>query len=109
MPTLNDARQHLFAASSSTFLKPYESWADFAANLKTPASVINFIAAYGTHASIVAAGNDLSERRDAATLLVLGDPTLAGAAADAFNAEPMAFLNGQIGMASCRERVCQYG
>jgi Ca2+-binding RTX toxin-like protein len=94
MPTLNEARQQLYAASSSTFLKPYESWADFASNLKTPASVINFIAAYGTHASIVAAGNDLSERRDAATLLVLGDPTLAGAAADAFNAERMAFLNG---------------
>src|SRR3546814_9398727 len=101
MPTLNEARQQLFAASSSTFLKPYESWADFAANLKPPASVINFIAASGTHASIVAAGNDLSERRAAATLLVLGDPTLAGAAADAFHAERLAFLHGpaEIGRA----------
>ncbi len=72
VPTLNDARAQLYAASSSTFLKPYESWADFASNLKTPASVINFIAAYGTHASIVAAGDDASARREAATLLVLG-------------------------------------
>ena len=32
-------------------LKPYESWVDFAANLKHPESLINFIAAYGTHAA----------------------------------------------------------
>src|SRR3546814_15844286 len=94
MPTLNEARQQLFAASSSTFLKPYESWADIAANLKTPASVLNFMAAYRTHSSIVAAGNDLSERRDAATLLVLGPPTLAGAAADAFHAVRLTLRTG---------------
>src|SRR5690606_7459264 len=45
MPTLNHAREQLFAASGSTFVKPYDNWVDFAANLKNPASVINFIAA----------------------------------------------------------------
>src|SRR5690606_29146132 len=50
MPTLNEAREQLYAASNSTFVKPYESWSEFAANLKNSASVINFIAAYGTHA-----------------------------------------------------------
>ena len=73
MPTLNQAREQLYAATSSTFVQPYENWADFAANLKTPASIINFIAAYGTHAAILAAGDDVAARRDAATLLVLGD------------------------------------
>lgn len=72
MPTLNQAREQLYAATNSTFVKPYESWTDFASNLKTPASVINFIAAYGTHSLILAAGDDVADRRAAATLLVLG-------------------------------------
>ncbi|MEW4448918.1 peroxidase family protein [Qipengyuania sp. JC766] len=72
MPTLNDAREQLFDATGSTFLTPYTSWVDFAENLKNPMSVINFIAAYGTHQSILDAGNNVEARRDAATLLVLG-------------------------------------
>ena len=36
MPTLNQAREQLFAATGSTFLTPYDSWTDFAANLKNP-------------------------------------------------------------------------
>ena len=72
MPTLNEARAQLYAASNSSFLKPYENWTDFAANLKTPASVINFIAAYGTHPTILAAGNSVADRRAAAMELVLG-------------------------------------
>ena len=77
MPTLNQAREQLYAASNSTFVKPYESWAEFAANLKTPASIINFIAAYGTHASILSATR--RQRGRAAIALVLA--TAAGAAA----------------------------
>src|SRR5690606_14986821 len=72
MPTLNQAREQLYAATNSSFVKPYANWTDFAANLKTPASVINFIAAYGTHADILAAGDNVAARREAATLLVLG-------------------------------------
>ena len=52
MPTLNQAREQLYAASGSSFLTPYTSWTEFAANLKNPISVVNFIAAYGTHSSI---------------------------------------------------------
>ncbi|QUS38256.1 calcium-binding protein [Tardiphaga alba] len=77
VPTLNDARQQLYAATGSTFLKPYDHWVDFAANLKNPASVINFIAAYGKHSSIPQNGT-LQEKRDAATLLVMGDTDLDG-------------------------------
>ncbi|WP_281270379.1 peroxidase family protein [Pelagibacterium sediminicola] len=85
VPSLNEARAQLHAASNSSWLKPYESWADFGANLKTPASIINFIAAYGTHTSIVDA-DTLVEKRDAATALVLGGT---GAPDDRFD-----FLNG---------------
>src|SRR5690606_6649805 len=65
VPSLNEAREQLYAASNSTWLKPYESWADFGANLKTPASIINFMAAYGTHATIAGA-TTLAGKRDAA-------------------------------------------
>ena len=49
VPTLNDARAEFFEGSGDTQVKPYESWFEFMQNLKNPASVINFIAAYGTH------------------------------------------------------------
>ncbi|MCB5204574.1 calcium-binding protein [Neorhizobium sp. T786] len=86
MPTLNQAREQLYAATNSTFVKPYESWAELAANLKNPASVINFIAAYGTHPTLLALEDGtLDQKRAAATLLVLGG---VGAPADR-----LAFLN----------------
>src|SRR5690606_31629674 len=79
MPSLNQAREQLYAASNSTFVKPYASWSAFAANLKNSASVINFIAAYGTHASLLLLENATAEeKRAAATLLVLGDGGPAG-------------------------------
>lgn len=71
VPTLNEARTQLFSATNSSFLKPYDNWVDFAGNLKNSASVINFIAAYGTHPSIPEDGT-LEQKRDAATLLVMG-------------------------------------
>ncbi|MFM9941288.1 MAG: peroxidase family protein [Hyphomicrobiaceae bacterium] len=71
VPSLNDARAQLFAATSSTFLKPYDSWFEFAQGLKNTSSVVNFIAAYGTHELILAA-DTLQERRDAANLLIFG-------------------------------------
>ena len=77
-PSLNAARDKFFDETGDTLLKPYESWADYALNLKNPASIINFIAAYGTHSSITAA-ETVDEMRAAATLLVLGG---AGAPAD---------------------------
>lgn len=85
IPSLNEARAQLYAASNSSWLEPYQSWADFGANLKTPASIINFIAAYGTHTTISTALT-LEAKRDAATALVLGGT---GAPGDRFD-----FLNG---------------
>ena len=71
VPTLNAARADFYDGSGDAQVKPYASWFEFMQNLKNPVSVINFIAAYGTHASILAA-TTVEAKRDAATLLVLG-------------------------------------
>jgi len=75
IPTLNDARAQLYAATGSTFLEPYKNWVDFAANLKNPLSVVNFIAAYGVHASITAATTSAAKQAAAWDLVfgVLGE------------------------------------
>jgi len=66
---LNLVRNQLFQATNDTALKPYENWAEFGQFLKHAASLINFVAAYGTHASILGA-TTLVEKRDAALTLV---------------------------------------
>jgi Ca2+-binding RTX toxin-like protein len=71
VPGLNGARREFYAMTGDSQLKPYTSWVDLAANLKHEASVINFIAAYGTHATILAA-TTLVDKRAAAMALVLG-------------------------------------
>jgi Ca2+-binding RTX toxin-like protein len=96
MPSLNAAREKFFAETGDTLLKPYTSWADFALNLKNPASIINFIAAYGTHASVLntsANPRTVEQLREAATKLVLGDNTLSGSAKIAFDNDRLDFLN----------------
>ena len=59
VPSLNAARRQFYEATNQdVLLKPYESWVDFAGHLKHEASIINFIAAYGTHALITGADHD---------------------------------------------------
>jgi len=77
VPSLNLARAQLYEATSSTFLKPYANWIEFTQNLKTPASAVNFLAAYGKHPTILAA-TTLEEKRDAAMLLMLGNADVNG-------------------------------
>src|SRR5262249_40376250 len=55
IPPLNEARREFYAATGENELKPYTSWADFMLHLKHPESLINFIAAYGTHSTITSA------------------------------------------------------
>ena len=70
VPSLNAARSQFYEATNQDILlKPYESWVDFAGHLKHEASIINFIAAYGTHETIVNA-TTIEEKRDAAMALV---------------------------------------
>ena len=71
IPSLNETRAQLYTAGALDLI-PYTSWNDFAQNIKNPLSVVNFIAAYGTHASLTSAATT-AEMRDAAMLLVFGD------------------------------------
>ncbi|HKA06170.1 MAG TPA: peroxidase family protein, partial [Gemmataceae bacterium] len=84
LPSLNEARREFYALTTQdsvagdSSLLPYTSWADYAQHLKHPESLINFIAAYGTHESIVNAVT-LADKRAAAAAIVFGG---AGAPAD---------------------------
>ena len=69
MASLNEARQSFFTATGDTRLEAYSSWADFGANLKNAGSLINFIAAYGTHATVLAATTDTAKRAAALALV----------------------------------------
>ncbi|UUZ74671.1 hypothetical protein LP414_20245 [Polaromonas sp. P1(28)-13] len=55
IPSLNAARREFHNMTGDSQLTPYTSWVDFAHHLKHEESLINFIAAYGTHATILAA------------------------------------------------------
>jgi Animal haem peroxidase/RTX calcium-binding nonapeptide repeat (4 copies)/Cadherin domain len=92
IPSLNETRAQIYASTGLADLKPYANWAEFAAAITNPASIINFIAAYGTHASILAA-TTMAEMRDAAAKLVFGDDTLTGQAAIDFDNDRFDFLS----------------
>ncbi|MDP9463826.1 MAG: heme peroxidase, partial [Actinomycetota bacterium] len=73
-PTFNEARAQFYAMTNDAALAPYTSWTDLAPHLKNPASIINFIAAYGEHSSITSE-TTFAGKRAAATTLVLGGGT----------------------------------
>ncbi len=81
VPSLNAARRDFYDVTGDSQLKPYTSWIDLTQHLKHEASVVNFIAAYGTHETIVDA-TSLAAKRAAAMDLVFGDPTLTGCGGD---------------------------
>ncbi|AOO82189.1 peroxidase family protein [Bosea vaviloviae] len=91
VPSLNSARETFYEASShAPELKPYASWVDFAGNLKHEASIINFIAAYGTH-TLITSQTTLEGRRDAALTIITG---VSADGVMAVPADRVAFLNG---------------
>ena len=69
VPGLNAARREFFDGTGDTKLKPYDSWFDFTQNLKNQLSIVNFIAAYGTHDTIVNAAT-IDDKREAAMAIV---------------------------------------
>jgi hypothetical protein len=69
IPPLNLLRNQIYAAAHDSTLKPYASWSEFGSFLKHDASLINFVAAYGTHQSILDA-TTLADKRAAALALV---------------------------------------
>jgi hypothetical protein len=93
IPSLNETRRQLEQSTGAVQLKPYSGWVTdpgqsqsngFFEKLKSPMSVVNFIAAYGTHDSITSA-TTTEAKRDAALGIVTG----AGAPTDALD-----FLRG---------------
>ncbi len=80
---LNQIRRELFAATNDAALQPYTSWVDFGFNLQVPESLVNFIAAYGTHPSITGV-TTVADKRAAAEDLVNG-----------VTADSADFMNGQ--------------
>jgi Ca2+-binding RTX toxin-like protein len=71
IPSLNNTRAQLYNDTGLADLRPYDSWADFALHIKNAASLVNFIAAYGTHSTITSAIT-MADKRAAAELLMFG-------------------------------------
>jgi hypothetical protein len=72
VPSLNEARSQFYdATNQDILLKPYDSWVDFAGHLKHEASIINFIAAYGTH-TLITGQATIEGKRDAALTIISG-------------------------------------
>ncbi len=111
LPTLNELRQQVYEQlvatngdNSGSALAPYTSWQDFGAHLRTPESLVNFIAAYGRDNDPLAHDWGLNEARDA---YQAGTATLAdiraiaqsivdayGNAADPLHDDAVAFMEG---------------
>jgi Ca2+-binding RTX toxin-like protein len=81
VPSLQVARQRFFDVTGDTDLKPYANWNEFGRALRNPESLVNFVAAYGTHASITAADTVEGKRAAAQALLIDTDPFLSSSAA----------------------------
>ncbi|MBB1510000.1 peroxidase family protein [Tessaracoccus sp. MC1756] len=82
VPPLQRARQVFFEDTGEAALEPYSSWEDFGLGIKngnnfgrggSKASLVNFVAAYGTHETITSQ-TTVEGRRAAAALLVNGAP-----------------------------------
>ncbi|GAB2694652.1 peroxidase family protein [Thalassiella azotivora] len=77
MPTLQEIRATFYEQTADSSLKPYASWKEFELGLKNRASVVNFIAAYSTHPTVVAE-TTVDGRRAAAQALYADPAFMAG-------------------------------
>jgi Ca2+-binding RTX toxin-like protein len=73
IPPLNEVRRQIFAKTNDGQLAPYKSWADFGQHLKHPESLINFVAAYGTHPTVTGQ-TTIAGKRAAARAIVDPQP-----------------------------------
>jgi Ca2+-binding RTX toxin-like protein len=105
VPSLNAARREFYdATNNAAELRPYDSWVDFAGNLKHEASIINFIAAYGTH-SLITGQTTIEGKRDAALTIITGASVGALLVPD----DAVDFLNGSGAWASGANGVTTTG
>ena len=73
IPPLNDVRAQIEEATNDSSMAPYESWTEFGQQLKHPESLVNFVAAYGRHPTILVA-TTLAAKRAAARAIVDPQP-----------------------------------
>ncbi|MGY2874413.1 Ca2+-binding RTX toxin-like protein/methionine-rich copper-binding protein CopC [Marmoricola sp. URHA0025 HA25] len=110
VPPLNDVRRQINAKTNDAQMTPYTSWTDFGQHLKHPESLINFVAAYGTHPSITGA-TTLAAKRAAAKAIVdpssapASDPATipADSAAFMFSSDGSAMPGCELAGADCRD------
>jgi len=69
VPALNVFRRQLFNSTNDAQLTPYSSWVDFGENLKHRQSLVNFVAAYGLHPTIVSATTAVAKRNAARAIV----------------------------------------
>jgi Ca2+-binding RTX toxin-like protein/methionine-rich copper-binding protein CopC len=74
VPPLNEVRRQILADTNDGQLAPYTSWSDFGQHLKHPESLVNFVAAYGKHPTILDA-TTIKGKRAAARAIVDPGPT----------------------------------
>ena len=84
IPPLNKLRREIHAEAGSPAMEPYSSWVDFGFSLRNPESLVNFVAAYGTHPTVVSASG-LAAKRAAAALLVACKPAVVGTPMDCYD------------------------
>ncbi len=95
IPSLNEVRKQFYNDYGLPDLKPYTSWIDFAQHIKHPVSIINFIAAYGTH-ELITGEATLEGKRGAAMAIVLGtDQELSDGRIIVAPADRLDFLNAR--------------
>src|SRR5262245_41460824 len=76
IPTLNAFRNEIYDQTHDANLRPYLSWDDFRLYLKHDASIVNFVAAYGTHGDITSETTDADKRLASADLFVKAEKTV---------------------------------
>jgi Ca2+-binding RTX toxin-like protein len=72
VPSLNEFRRQINGQTTDSALTPYTSWSNFGQHLKHPESLINFVAAYGKHPTILTESTIVGKRTAARRIV---DPT----------------------------------
>ncbi|MEN9643698.1 MAG: hypothetical protein RL238_367 [Actinomycetota bacterium] len=91
IPTLNSFRRTIYAQTADAGLVPYTSWIDFGMAMRNEASLVNFVAAYGTHASITGATTVATKRAAAEALFDLATSPVAAPTVDSTPEEVAAY------------------
>src|SRR5207302_5240587 len=76
IPPLNEVRRQFYDLTHDAAVLPYANWFEYGLGLRHFDSLVNFIAAYGTHPSVTAATTVADKRAAAQALVDASDPIL---------------------------------